>query len=105
MDSIVDRNLPDDLDSATIFSKVIGHKLSDGSRCDLYMRCRINFATDTLQTQTPLFMDVGFLAINTLDESSGLSTPATRIRRPMDGAHWSAPNHVFGDTTAVGVSE
>ena len=23
----------------------------------------------------------------------------------MDGAHWIAPNHSFGETTAVGVSE
>ena len=23
----------------------------------------------------------------------------------MDGAHWSAPNYIFGETTAVGVIE
>ena len=50
-------------------------------------------------------MDPGLLTINALDESRGLSTPATRIRSSVDGAHWSAPNHVFGETIAVGMSE
>ena len=35
LDIVVDGNLPDDLDSASIFSKVIGHKLFNGSRYDL----------------------------------------------------------------------
>ena len=50
-------------------------------------------------------MALGFSIINSLDESSGLSTPTTIIRMPADGSHWSAPNHVFGENTAVGVSE
>ena len=40
-----------------------------------------------------------------MDKGSGISTPATRIRSPIYGAHWSAPNHIFGETTAVGVSQ
>ena len=32
-----------------------------------------------------------------------LNTPATSIRRPTDGFHWSAPDHVFGEATAVGM--
>ena len=50
-------------------------------------------------------MDLGFSNINELDEISGLSTPATRIRSPTDVVHWSAPDHVFGEATAVGMSE
>ena len=50
-------------------------------------------------------MDLGFLTINAFDEGSGLITPATRNKRPLDGAHWRAPNHVFGETTVVGVIE
>ena len=65
----------------------------------------MNFTADPIQIQTPQFVDLGFSAINTLDEVSGLSTPATRIRRPIDGAYWSKPTHIFGETTAVGVSE
>ena len=43
-DSIVDRKLSNDRDLASIFSKVIGDKLSDGSIWDLYMRCRMNIS-------------------------------------------------------------
>ena len=75
MDAVVDVKFPDDLDSASIFSKVIGLKLSDGSSSDFWTCCRINFADDPVQTQTPQFMDMGFLTINALDEISGLSTP------------------------------
>ena len=105
LNAVLDVKLPDDLDSAYIFSKLISHKLSHTSSSDLYTRCRMNLAADPIQTQTPQFMDMGFLTINALGESSGISTPATRIRRSPDSAHWSAPNLVFGETTAVGVSE
>ena len=67
MDAVVDVKLLDDLDSASIFSKVIGHKISDGSIEDLYSRCMMNSAADVVQTQAPQFMDMGFLTINTLD--------------------------------------
>ena len=50
-------------------------------------------------------MDLRFSTIKALDESSGLSTPATRIQRPSDGSHWSAPDHVFGEATVEGMSE
>ena len=67
----------------------------------------MNFDADLAQTQTPKLMDFRFLAIHALDESSGLGTPVTRILRykDKDGAHWSAPNHIFGETAVVGVSE
>ena len=89
----------------SIFSKVIGYKISYGSRRDFYMRCRTNFASDTIQTETPQFVDMVILTIDELDECSGLSNPDTRTRRGADGSHWSAHNHIFGLTTSVGVSE
>ena len=50
-------------------------------------------------------MNMGFLTINALDKNGGLSNPATSIQRSMDGSHWSAPDHVFGEATDVGMSE
>ena len=67
LDDVVDGKLPNDLDSASIFSKVMGYKLSDGSSDDLYLRYRMEFLADVVQTQTPQFMDMGLPAINTLD--------------------------------------
>ena len=72
---------------------------------DLYLCCRTNFADNVVQTKTPQFMNMGFLTINALDKNGGLSNPATSIQRSMDGSHWSAPDHVFGEATDVGMSE
>ena len=65
----------------------------------------MKFSAYLAQTQAQQFMDLGLSTIKALDESSGLSTPATRIQRPSDGSHWSAPDHVFGEATDVGMSE
>ena len=105
VDAVVDKKLPGYLDSAIIFSKLIIHKLSNSSSSDLYTLCRMNFAADPVQTQALQFSYMGFSTINALDERSGISTPDTRIRRPTDDTYWSASNHVYGKTTAVGVSE
>ena len=104
LDAVVDGKLPNDLNSASIFSKVIDHKLSNSSSGDLYMRYRMNFTDDPVQNHTPQFMDLGFSSINVLDESSGVSTPATIIRRPTYDAHYIAHHHVSGEVTAVGMS-
>ena len=48
---------------------------------------------------------MGFSTINALDGSSGLSTPDTRIQKPVDGAHWSAPDNFFGEATVVRMSQ
>ena len=79
LDAAVDRKLPDDLDYASIYSKVIGHKLSDGSSDDLYLRCRMNFAGDVVQTQATKFMDLGLPDINILNEIGFLGTTANSI--------------------------
>ena len=79
LDAFIGVKLPDSLYYTSIFSKVIGHKLSDSSSDELYLRCRINFSGDAVQNQTPQFMDLGLPTINALDESSVLSTPAIRI--------------------------
>ena len=66
LDAVVGENFPNDLDSASIFRKVIGPKLSDGSRNDLYLQCMMNFVDDVVQTQAPQFMNMGLSTINTL---------------------------------------
>ena len=61
----------------------------------------MNFANYPVQTQAPHFMDLGLLDINKFNESSVLSTPSTSIWRPKHVSHWSAPDHIFGEATAV----
>ena len=69
------------------------------------MRCRMNLTEYTVQILTPQFVNLGLSNIDALDKVSGLSNPATRIQRPVDGAHRSAPNHIFGETKSVGERE
>ena len=45
-------------------------------------------------------MDLGLSTTKAL-----VSTPATSILRNTDGSHWSSQDHVFGEVTAVGMSE
>ena len=104
LDTVVDGKLPDNQDYASVFIKVVGRELSHGSSNGLYLRCRMNFLSNVVQTEAPQFVDLGVPAINTLNESSVLGTPATRIRMQTDGYHWTAPDHIFGEATVVGMS-
>ena len=105
LDAVVDVKFPDDLNLLSIFRKEIGDKLSNHLNSDLYMRCRMNLKAYPIQTQTPQFVDMGFLTIDALDDNSGFHTPATIIWRPTDGAHWSTPNNICGEITILGVSK
>ena len=67
LDTAIDGKLPNNLESESIFRKVIGHKLSYGSIGGLYSYFRMNFANDPVQTQAPNFMDIGLPDINTLN--------------------------------------
>ena len=49
-------------------------------------------------------MDLGLSAVNTSDEFNTFGTPATIIRGVKGGTHWFAPDHVFCEATAVGMS-
>ena len=87
LEAVVDGDLPNALNYVSIFSRVIGHKLYDGSSGDLYSSCRMNFVGDFFQNQAPQLMDLGLPDINTLNEGGVLSTSATRIRRKTVGSH------------------
>ena len=89
---------------APAFSKGIGQELYHNSSADIYSRCRVNFMHDAVGTNSPNFMNLWLLAVHTSNELGSFSTPATRVKRPVDGSNYRAPGHVFGETTAVGVS-
>ena len=83
LDATVDRKFSNNPDSTSIFSKLIGDKLSDGSSQGLYTRCRMNLMAYRIQILTPQFVDLGLSTIDELNKGSGLSTPATTFRRPV----------------------
>ena len=62
----------------------------------------MNLVTDPVNLVKPQFMDLGISTINTLNKDAGLWRPATRVRRSTGVSHWRAPDHVVGESTAVG---
>ena len=101
----VEGRLSDNPDPTSILSKVLGDKISDVSSQDIYTCCRMNLTAYPVQILTPQLVYSGLLTIDALDKGSGLSTPDTRILKPADVAHWSTPNHIFGETTSVVLSK
>ena len=71
---------------------------------DIYLRYWIEFTSNAVEYEAPSFVELGLPAVNTSDEFNTFGTPATMVRRPMDGSHWSAPDHVSGESTLVGMS-
>ena len=98
LDTSIDIKLTNDGDSASIFIKVIGRELYHGSSADLYLRCWMDFASNIVGTEAKKFVELCLPDVNTSDEVGIFVTPATRIRRPTDGYHWSAPDHFFGES-------
>ena len=64
----------------------------------------MDFTSNTVRNEAPTFVNLGLLSVNASDEFNTFGTPATRVRRPTDGPHWSVPDLVFGEATAVGMS-
>ena len=62
----------------------------------------MHLVSDPVNSVTPQFMDVGFSTLDSLDKGAGLWNPDTRFVRPTYLSHWSAPDDIFGETTAVG---
>ena len=83
------------------FSKLIGRKLSDNSRSDIYLHCWVNFTCDAVVTKIPNFMNLGLSDIHTLDEFGSFSIPANRIVWPNNGSNWIHPGHLVSEVIAA----
>ena len=62
----------------------------------------MHLVADPANNVTPQFVDLWFSTVDELDKGAGIWTPASRARRSMDVAHWRAPDHIYGENTAVG---
>ena len=71
---------------------------------NIYSRYRVDFTSNAVKTEAPDFILLGVLVVNALDELRSFSTPTTIFKRPTDESNWSAPGHVFGEVTEVGMS-
>ena len=99
----IDKNLYENGDSMPNFSRVIRRERSQNPSSDIYLLYRVDFMGNAVGTEPPDLMHLGLMAVNASDELSPFCTPDTRSRQPADGYHWSAPVHVSGEVTAVGM--
>ena len=81
LDTSINRQLTNNLVASPIFTEVIGDKLSDISRRDIYMCCRMNFIADPIDIPAPQFVDLGLSAITAMDKGASLWTPLPDIER------------------------
>ena len=93
--------LTNNLVAPPIFTDVLSYKLSDSYSRDLYERIGMHLTVDPVNSVTPQFVDLGFSTVDALGTGASLFTPATRVGRTADVAHWSAPDHIFVETTVV----
>ena len=62
----------------------------------------MNLAADPIHFVTSKHLYLGLSTIDALAKLAALWAPAARVGRPKYVVHWSAPNHVFGETIEVG---
>ena len=64
----------------------------------------MDFMSNAIRTKAPNFVNLWLPAVSISDEFNTFGTPNIRVRRSTDGTHWSVPDHIFGEVTAVGMS-
>ena len=77
-----------------IFSKVIGPKTVSGESTDVYVRQRMDFASNSVVVESPIFMDLGLSPANTTDKLKSVIGPTARVEGLADSSNWLASRHV-----------
>ena len=80
--------------SMPIFSKVIGPKTVSGESTDVYVRQRMDFASNSVVVESPIFMDLGLSPANTTDKLKSVIGPTARVEALEDSSNWLASRHV-----------
>ena len=67
--AVIDRKLSNDPIVQPVSTQVFGAKLSNIYRRDIYTRCRLNLATDSVNLVEPQFVNNGISSANTLNKA------------------------------------
>ena len=102
LNAVVDINFSNDPIVPSFRTQVFGDKISDISSRYIYMRCRLNLVAESVNPVAPQFMNNRLSVVISLNKSTGVWRPATRIRRSPDVTHCSAVDHVLGKGSAFG---
>ena len=91
-------------DLAPTWSKVISRKFANKFSADVYLRCQMNFASDTVLSKSRNFMYLGLSYVNTTNELMSVFAPTTRIGLPTHVSNWFLRSHRIIEATADRVS-
>ena len=69
---------------------------------DLYMPCRVNLKTDSVNPVATKFVNHGISAVDTSYKSARIWSPATITTMSPDITHWRAAKHYVGYGSEVG---
>ena len=104
LDASINRISSKHRDLVPNWSKLIGRKFTNESSADVYARCRVNLASDTVLSESPNFMDLGLSSVDTTDELGSVFSPTTRIGLATHGYNWILHIHRISEATADRVS-
>ena len=99
-DAYINRITSEHRDPMPSWSKAVGIKLANKSSADVYARCRMNLASDTVLRKSPNFMDFGLSSFNTTDELGSFFAYTTTIGSAMHGSNWLLSNHCISEDTS-----
>ena len=98
MHTSIDRRFRNGYNMPFVFSQVLCDELSVSYGRNIYSWCRMDFAAETVQPMGPQLVSHGILKIDTLNENSGIWSPATT----PNTTHGSAFRNVLRQGTVVG---
>ena len=104
LDTSINGIYSEHMDSAPIFRKVIGRKFKGESSANVNSRCRINFGSDAVLTESPNFVNLGLASVHTPDKLGSVFIPTTRIGMQTDGSNWLPTSNCIGEVTLDKVS-
>ena len=79
--------------STSIFSKVIGVETVPGESDDINLRGGMNFAINSVLSESPNFVDLGLSPANAADKLKSVFAPSTRVEGLKDNSNWLASSH------------
>ena len=95
LETSIHQQYTDNLVAPLNFTEVLGDKPFNSSSRYLYKCCKLKLTADTVNIPAPQFMDLGLSTINSMDKGASIWNPSTRVGRPMDVTHGSAPDHIY----------
>ena len=104
LDASINRIYSKHRDPTPDWSKVISRKFTNESSADVYVHGRMNFASDTVLSESPNFMDLGLPSVDTMDELGSVLAPTNRIGLETHVSNWFLRSHSISEAILDRVS-